>query len=871
MSTQNFFLCGCFFYNLKVVKMSAMYSTINCSIFFSLKKIRKTNKVFSYKINANKITIDTFLENILKNFKSIKYNFKLEINKVSRSPKFFFMYPKRKIFSKSISQSKLHFIKNILFTERFFLNQNIVLVNFLIKFLIILKPLFYNNSVKFKIELIQLFCVISQSVNVLKILDKVRLVSCLNNLKFKNLYFKIIFSALNFKSFIPFSPYLRTLRSSENSVFSVNLLFFIVKSLLKNVLKIFTFELQEIFLILKKSIKSKNSKAWKFIFLITQNLFNFRKSKLFPKIENLNHGLIYYVRQQEYFLLHNHPKNFTLLLKNFKPFNTSGLIYNFIDFVRKYWYTYCFKLKEKISNLFLNYLRKNLLFKQHLLEFFFFRESKLRFYFSQMGGTKLRTFHVLSFQKIIVKLKKKTFEKFYNLVISICFLKRNSIKIDILIILLKENKLFVVFYSKKIMLEFFKYIFFIINQYSIKGLKKVSLLKKVFKLLHYLILQSKEKCRPFLGEVSGLLKWSFNCINPIIRRCAAKVMLKLLLFFYFFKEKILIGHFGLILVNNLNEKNPTILKYFIQSLRQIIAIFPTSYCIPPIRVIFSNIIPLLRNKNVDVVSELIWLVYEIIDKEWVFIPKKDFILLCFNLLKIQKNLTLKNRKFSMQILGKITKIYGTNELTIFLINSLEKSSGVFRLSLIVTLTTIAYEQRLHLVLPTLYDRYFKFKSNSISCVYKTLIYILEYVNSYQLSNYLNSLGIMIEHAVFDEKDRSDPLLLLLIGKFSQKFKFLGFEKKLIFLLKFVLVNSLICSKNILRYMLYAFEKLLTSLNPIVWWNFVFQGLTHRRKKIRVFYWKLQKIVNLNKNLSFFFLKFIMGSKKGLSRISDFNF
>jgi len=168
----------------------------------------------------------------------------------------------------------------------------------------------------------------------------------------------------------------------------------------------------------------------------------------------------------------------------------------------------------------------------------------------------------------------------------------------------------------------------------------------------------------------------------------------------------------------------------------------------------------------------------------------------------------------------------------------------------------------------LYDNYFKFNSNDKSCVFKTLIYIIEYVNSYQLSNYLNSLGIMIEHAVFDENGRSNPLLLLLIGKFSQKFNFFGFEKKLIFLLKFMLVNSLIFPKNSIRYMLFAFEKLLISLNPIVWWNFVFQGLTHRRKKIRVFYWKLQKLINLSKNLSLFFLKFIMGSKRGLSRTSD---
>jgi len=609
----------------------------------------------------------------------------------------------------------------------------------------------------------------------------------------------------------------------------------------------------------------------KLSFVITQHLFNIKRSKLVPRIEELNHGLTHYVSHKDPATLAYSHRSTIILLQNIKSFNTPIVAQNFIEFVEKWHFMINFKLKMFLLNLVTSYLEKNLIDKKQVLKLFNNREIKFRFNLLQIEKNKTRIGYGLLSKKLIVNLKRKKFEQFFKFVTQEHFSRRDTVKLHILEYILKEKKILLSFYSEKILLEFFKFIFSTINRYSAKNFKEFKLIKKTFKLLNQLLLKFKGECKPFLSEVSGLLKWSLNNTNSIVRKYAAKVMVKLIPFFYFFKEKILIGHFGIILVNNLNEKNQNVLKYFIQSLRQIITIFPRSYCIPPIRVIFSNIVPIMKNKDKTIVSELICLVYAIIDKKYVFIPKKDVILLCYNLLKIQKNLDLKNRKFSMQLIGKISRIYGTSELVTVLASSLEKSSGIFRISLIVTLTTIAYEQRLHLILPMLYNRYFEFNSNTSSYVFKTLIYILEYVNNRELLNYLNSLGTMIERAVFDEKDAINPLLFLLIGKFSQKFEFLGFEKRLIFLFKFILVNSLTCNKNMVRYMFFAFEKLLISLNPLVWWNFVFQGLTHRRKKIRALYWKFQKMIKLNRNLSFFFLKYLMGSKRNLSRTSNFFF
>jgi len=108
-------------------------------------------------------------------------------------------------------------------------------------------------------------------------------------------------------------------------------------------------------------------------------------------------------------------------------------------------------------------------------------------------------------------------------------------------------------------------------------------------------------------------------------------------------------------------------------------------------------------------------------------------------------------------------------------------------------------------------------------------------------------------------------LFLLIGKFVQKFKFHGFEKRLIFLFKFIYVDMLISKKFYSKYLFYAFEKLTRALNPIIWWGCFAQGLFHRKKRVRILYWKIQKLIGINKKHIWFFLRFLVSPKRNLSR------
>jgi len=292
----------------------------------------------------------------------------------------------------------------------------------------------------------------------------------------------------------------------------------------------------------------------KLSFVITQHLFNIKGSKLVPRIEELNHGLTHYVSHKDPATLAYSHRSTIILLQNIKSFNTPIVAQNFIEFVEKWHFMINFKLKMFLLNLVTSYLEKNLIDKKQVLKLFNNREIKFRFNLLQIEKNKTRIGYGLLSKKLIVNLKRKKFEQFFKFVTQEHFSRRDTVKLHILEYILKEKKILLSFYSEKILLEFFKFIFSTINRYSAKNFKEFKLIKKTFKLLNQLLLKFKGECKPFLSEVSGLLKWSLNNTNSIVRKYAAKVMVKLIPFFYFFKEKILIGHFGIILVNNLKKK-----------------------------------------------------------------------------------------------------------------------------------------------------------------------------------------------------------------------------------------------------------------------------------------------------------------------------
>lgn len=834
------------------------------SLFFFFFKIRKKNRVLSFKQKTGTLTGSIFLNQVSKNGFYVKS--RLNPNKIKITD-----FKDKKNSSKNANiinhkkfNSSLCKIKDFLFTKKNPVFSKDHLFTSFEKLLSIIKPLFSDKCQKIKSMLIDIFFIYSKRINVLKMLTLLDFLGCKVDFSFKQVILKIIFFVYKIQNFYLVFPYIRSLSWKKNEYFPINFLLFTIKFVSKNEMKLFIFELNEIFLIIKKFIESGDYKISKICFKIYQQLLKLSGFKFVPRIQDFNHVILKQLKKPIQ-MKNNYPIAMESFFKNIKLFNYFEFIENIFDFLK------IFNENQTILKIIKCCAEKNFLDKKTILNSFSFINDKIIGNSSKILIEKVKKLCQILLKNLTSSLRKKKFEKFFKYAFLEEFFGKDLTKLNILDLIIRKNMSSISYYTEKVILECFKYLFSSINVYSILNLKRKTSLKKSYQILQSFILRLKAKSRPFLSQVSGLLKWSINNLNLKIRIFGAKIIHRLIPIFHIFNEKILLSHLGVILVNNLDEKNKIVLKYHLKSICQMLNFFPKNYSIPPIKLIFSSLIPLLKNNNINLGSGLIFLLYSIIEKKSLYIPKKDVIFLCFNLIKIQKKLNLKNRKFSVQLICKISKIYGSSEISNFLIDSLEKSNGIYRISIIVILTGLAYDGSLHLILPKFYQKCFIGSSSLNSYLFKSLIYIFEFINSRDLLDYINSLGVIIEKELFGEKKKVNPLLFLLIGKYSQKFQFFGFEKRLVFLFKFILINTSTSSKLVLRYMYFALEKLILSLNPIIWWNFVFQGLIHRRKKIRCLYWKFHKIISLKKKLSFFFLKYIVGSKKNLLRDANFFF
>ena len=861
--------CRCIFYTLKFLKTINGRNSVNNYIFCFLKKIRNKNWLLASKETFNPNIRDfLFYQNLKYNLRNKGYfktgnmsNFSCEKKKL--------IYNKKRFSFQKGSIKKLQNIKNIFFPTFDSSFQYLFPYRCIKKLLTVIRSLFSKNCIRLKSVLMNICYVFSKKINAVKLLTIVKWFSCEKDNIFKQYFLDILFF-VHKNDFILFSlPVIRTLSWKKPTLFPINLLFFNITLIQRKNLYLYSFEQNILSLTIKRFLINKNPRFFNLSLIILIKLFFLNRLQhslktnelifiIFNRFKKKNHS------SGNYFI-----KIITLLFKNLGFLNIPDLFLDFFTFIENSLVFKKFPKKTRCLIFITNILPERTVMKRKILNFFGYCKTKIWISFKKKVIQYWGKISSIFFINLINITRKTRFEKFIKFEFFEKSFKKDLSKMEILYLFFTRNFTDILFESQKKILEIFKCIFLTINRYSVKIRKGKTLIKRIFQVLQELLIKMGSKSKLFLPQVSGLLKWGLFNKNPYVQKYTSKFVANFIPIFFYFNEKLLVGYLGIILVDEIDNKSTRIKNYFLKSLCQIVKVFPANYCIPPIEEIFANIYPLIKNNQIRCKSGFMNFLSLIMNKKIPFIPKKDLILLCSVLVNMQKNHNIKNRKVSLKIINQISKIYGPNEIVDFLIDSLEKSKGISTLSIIITLATLAYNQNLQLILPKLYQKYLTNKFQPIPNIIKSLIFILEHVESFKLLNYGNSLGIILETEMFIRKSSNNPLLFLLIGKFIEKLQFSGLETKLLLVFKFLIINFLKSSGLILRYLFFAFEKLISILNPIIWWKPLFQGLIHRKRKIRILYKKFQKLIDIKQYIWFFFLQFLKNSKRNI--LSDYNF
>ena len=117
-----------------------------------------------------------------------------------------------------------------------------------------------------------------------------------------------------------------------------------------------------------------------------------------------------------------------------------------------------------------------------------------------------------------------------------------------------------------------------------------------------------ERCRPYLKQIAGTIKWRLNNKAPSVRMQAADLIGRIAVVMKACGEDGLMGHLGVVLYEYLGEEYPEVLGSILGALRAIVNVIGMTKMTPPIRDLLPRLTPILRNRHEKVQENCIDLV-----------------------------------------------------------------------------------------------------------------------------------------------------------------------------------------------------------------------------------------------------------------------
>ncbi|KAL7464409.1 hypothetical protein ACHAXS_004746 [Conticribra weissflogii] len=119
-----------------------------------------------------------------------------------------------------------------------------------------------------------------------------------------------------------------------------------------------------------------------------------------------------------------------------------------------------------------------------------------------------------------------------------------------------------------------------------------------------------ERCKPYLKQIAGTIKWRLNNKAASVRMQAADLIGRIAVVMKACGEEQLMGHLGVVLYEYLGEEYPDVLGSILGALRAIVNVIGMTKMTPPIRDLLPRLTPILRNRHEKVQENCIDLVRE---------------------------------------------------------------------------------------------------------------------------------------------------------------------------------------------------------------------------------------------------------------------
>ncbi|KAF6143364.1 hypothetical protein GIB67_001308 [Kingdonia uniflora] len=314
-----------------------------------------------------------------------------------------------------------------------------------------------------------------------------------------------------------------------------------------------------------------------------------------------------------------------------------------------------------------------------------------------------------------------------------------------------------------------------------------------------------QRVKPYLPQICGTIKWRLNNKSAKVRQQAADLISRIAAVMKECQEEQLMGHLGVVLYEYLGEEYPEVLGSILGALKAIVNVIGMSKMTPPIKDLLPRITPILKNRHEKVQENCIDLVGRIADRGAEFVPAREWMRICFELLEMLK----------------------------------AHKKGIRRATVthLVAIAIVAETCSPFTVLPALMNEYRVPELNVQNGVLKSLSFLFEYIGEMG-KDYIYAVTPLLEDALMDRDLVHRQTAASAVKHMALGVAGLGCEDALVHLLNYVWPNIFETSPHVINAVMEAIEGMRVALGAAAILNYCLQGLFHPARKVREVYWKI---------------------------------
>jgi len=345
------------------------------------------------------------------------------------------------------------------------------------------------------------------------------------------------------------------------------------------------------------------------------------------------------------------------------------------------------------------------------------------------------------------------------------------------------------------------------------------------------------RAQPYLPQICGTIKYRLHHKSPQVRMQAADLVARIAVVMKTCGEEQLMGHLGVVLYEYLGEEYPEVLGSILGALKSICNVIGMDKMTPPIQDLLPRLTPILKNRHEKVQENCVDLVGRIADRGPQYVPPREWMRICFELIEMLKANRKAIRRASVNTFGYVAKAIGPQDVLHVLLNNLKVQDRQMRVCTTVALAIVAETCSPFTVLPALMNEYRYPDINVQNGVLKALSFMFEYIGEMG-KDYIYSVTTLVQDALMDRDLVHRQTAASTTKHLALGVQGLGCEDALEHLLNFVWPNIFETSPHVIGAVLDAIEGCRVSLGAHRVLYYTLQGLFHPARRVREIYWKV---------------------------------